>query len=466
VELTFTAEMPPIMHETLEDSRVSIASDDRVERLRRAYPWPDVKPERGESPKQAGWLGEGTERVLEQALSDKTHVVVELGAWLGLSSRYIADRAPNATVISIDHWRGNPEHHKQSELQSLLPVLFETYQSECWSYRDRLISLRMSTLDGLKTVAEHGIEPDIVYIDAEHSYEAVTAELELASELFPRARLMGDDFDWRGVREAVQNFARRHAMKVERSGSRGWALYERSNAPTNGDLSRLRSKWVALVPHVSAIEPGCEQGLRDLEHEGIRVVRRQGSSQIDVARSEMISESLHGGYESILFIDADIGFDAADAIRLFERPEPVVSGVYAKKGPREVASAFSDGVKQLTFGPDSPGLYPVKYAATGFLRIRSHVLITMIQRLKFPLCNTRWGKGFWPFFLPIVVPQADGWFHYLGEDWAFSHRLGLIGVTPLADTSFRLYHIGPFGYSWEDAGAEHPRYQTYNLAIS
>ena len=64
----------------------------------------------------------------------------------------------------------------------------------------------MSTLDGLRTVAQFGIEPDVIYIDAEHSYRAVTSELELAYELFPTARLVGDDFDWRGVRDAVDNF--------------------------------------------------------------------------------------------------------------------------------------------------------------------------------------------------------------------------------------------------------------------
>jgi hypothetical protein len=89
----------------------------------------------------------------------------------------------------------------------------------------------------------------------------------------------------------------------------------------------------------------------------------------------------------------------------------------------------------------------------------------MIERLQLPLCNTRWGRGVWPFFQPLVVPEEEGRFHYLGEDWAFGHRLAQIGVTPMADTSFRLNHFGPYGFSWEDAGAEQARYRTYNLQI-
>ncbi|MFO0954195.1 MAG: hypothetical protein U0835_24170 [Isosphaeraceae bacterium] len=179
----------------------------------------------------------------------------------------------------------------------------------------------------------------------------------------------------------------------------------------------------------------------------------------------MISDALHEGFESILFVDSDIGFDAADAIRLMERPEPVVSAVYAKKGPRELASVFADGTKNVLFGPEATSLYPLKYAATGFLRIRAEVLRKMIERLRMPLCNTQWGRGVWPFFMPCYVPAEEGRFHYLGEDWAFSHRLGLIGVTPMADTSIRLYHYGPYGYSWEEVGSERPRYQTYNLSL-
>ena len=104
----------------------------------------------------------------------------------------------------------------------------------------------------------------------------------------------------------------------------------------------------------------------------------------------LASEALHHGFESILFVDADIGFDPVDALRLLAHPEPVISGVYAKKGRRELASLFAPGIKEITFG-ESSGLYPLKYAATGFLRIRAEVLRRMIHELALPLCNKRWG---------------------------------------------------------------------------
>ena len=209
----------------------------------------------------------------------------------------------------------------------------------------------------------------------------------------------------------------------------------------------------------------CEQGLRRLEEGGITVIRRVGSSAIDVARNDLISTALHDGFESIMFINADIGFEPLDVFRLFARPEPVVCGVYAKKGRRGLASHFATGITEILFGPDAPGLYPALFAATGFLRIKTPVLRLMIAKLGLPICNTKWGRGVWPFFMPLIVPQAGGHLHYLGEDWAFSHRLEQIGVTPLADTSIRLWHWGRHPYGWEDAGSDPSRHRSYRFRL-
>jgi hypothetical protein len=87
----------------------------------------------------------------------------------------------------------------------------------------------------------------------------------------------------------------------------------------------------------------------------------------------------------------------------------------------------------------------------------------MIAELDLPLCNRDWGRGSWPFFLPLVVDRPTGNPHYLGEDWAFSHRLRQIGVTPLADASIRLWHHGRYAFGWEDAGTDRPRHSSYRF---
>ena len=226
-----------------------------------------------------------------------------------------------------------------------------------------------------------------------------------------------------------------------------------------------RSRALVLVPYYQTIERGCEGALRALEEGGVRVIRSEGCPQIDVARNMLASDALNRGADSILFIDADIGFDPIDALRLLARPEPVISGVYARKGRRSFASHFAPGVTEVILGANAPNPYPLQYAAAGFLRIKVEVLSRMIEEQRLPLCNSEWGRRDWPFFQPTIVTQADGKNHYLGEDWAFSHRLHQIGITPLADTSIRLWHFGTYPFGWEDAGGETTRRPVYRMKI-
>jgi Glycosyl transferases group 1 len=226
-----------------------------------------------------------------------------------------------------------------------------------------------------------------------------------------------------------------------------------------------RSRSVVLVPYFNTIERACEQSLRKLEEAGVTVVRSEGCPQIDVARNALASDALNRGAESIFFIDADLGFDPLDALRLLARPEPVISGVYTRKRRQAFASVFAPDITEVIFGANAPGPYPLQYAAGGFLRIKANVLVRMITELNLPTCNTAWGRRDWPFFQPLVASTPDGKHHYLGEDWAFSHRLHQIGITPQADTTVRLWHLGPYPYGWEDAGTETTRHSSYRIKI-
>lgn len=292
-----------------------------------------------------------------------------------------------------------------------------------------------------------------------------TRSLPTADEVAPWVeaiiRLWDDEAAYRDQCRRARSEARRWDPEVlEPQYVRFFQEVRPRKAPLISPLS-ARVKAVVLVPHLNGIEWECEQGLRRIEQAGISVVRRRGCSAIDVARNEMASEALHDGAEAILFIDADIGFDPDDALRLLARPEPVVAGIYAKKSRRDLASQFADDVAEAIFGAGAPGLYPLKYAAAGFLRIRTEALRRMIERLDLPLCNQKWGRGNWPFFQPMIVEDEGNGRHYLGEDWAFSHRLRQAGITPMADTSIRLWHYGHHPFGWEDAGTERPLYETF-----
>ena len=114
-----------------------------------------------------------------------------------------------------------------------------------------------------------------------------------------------------------------------------------------------RGPSFVLTPHLNGIEPECEKALQQLEQAGVRVVRRAGSSAIDVVRNEMLSDALHDGAESILFIDSDIGFEPKDApafagptgaggVGRLRQEEPARDGEYLR-GRREGSIVWAGG---------------------------------------------------------------------------------------------------------------------------
>lgn len=211
--------------------------------LKNRFPWPSVKPHLKTPEEHLGWCSPAAYELLKEELQKPTTLVLELGAWLGMSTRIIADLTPDAQVITVDHWQGSPEHHRRPEWAAMLPHLFETFMVLTWEYRDRVTPLKMTTLEGIQTVAALNLVPDLVFIDAEHSYEAVSNELGLCHQSFPTARLIGDDFDEPDVQRAVSDFAKRigASVRVVGTGWRAWSIDARRLPLTRSDQSDLTS---------------------------------------------------------------------------------------------------------------------------------------------------------------------------------------------------------------------------------
>jgi hypothetical protein len=151
-----------------------------------------------------GWLTPETAAALKQFFTQNTRIVVELGAWLGRSTRFIAESAPNSVVISVDHWEGSEEHHHDPVTRAMLPSLYDTFLSSCWEHRGKIVPVRLRTIEGLNLIAEVGIQPDLIYIDASHAYEDVRQDLLTAKRLFPTSVIVGDDWYNTEVSRAVR----------------------------------------------------------------------------------------------------------------------------------------------------------------------------------------------------------------------------------------------------------------------
>lgn len=161
--------------------------------------WPTSKPK--VVGHMHGWLAKGTQQMLTKHLSDDTKLVLELGAWLGKSTKHILLAAPNAHVLSVDLWdEALIRPWIQSRHPKLLPIVDrgvkKTYMVNLWEYQDRLTPLQMHSHKAIAEVARLNGRPDVVYLDTSHGYRDTLEEVTRITEAFPLAVIVGDDWEW------------------------------------------------------------------------------------------------------------------------------------------------------------------------------------------------------------------------------------------------------------------------------
>jgi hypothetical protein len=130
--------------------------------------------------------------------------IVELGAWKGRSSAFLVveayNKSPKIEVHIVDTWGGNPFDGSEdqstdaySKFISNMSLLARPYQA-----------YRMTTNEAVGFFKDESL--DAVFIDADHSYEAVKMDIE---NWMPKVRkggiLAGHDYNsaWPGVIKAV-----------------------------------------------------------------------------------------------------------------------------------------------------------------------------------------------------------------------------------------------------------------------
>jgi len=188
--------------------------------LAQKYPWPNRKPEVPED--LHGWCETPHRKMFEQILHPKMSLILELGSWLGKSTRLLLSMAPQAVVICVDHWLGSREHHENEEFSTKLPTLYETFLVNLWEDRNRVIPVRLTTIAALKEIHQCQVIPDLIYIDAGHAYRDVHADINTSLQLFPTSMICGDDWSWEEVRRAVTEIAEEHNKSIALSDQQCW----------------------------------------------------------------------------------------------------------------------------------------------------------------------------------------------------------------------------------------------------
>jgi len=148
------------------------------------------------------WLG-------EQAQT--RNVIVEVGSYLGRSTRALADNT-SGTVYAIDDWQG-PRDFIVPVAPDLKPIIHDWFLANMRATKGKVVDINLDHQhfgNGYRWPYE---KPDMVFIDGDHEYIAVKRDIDFWWNLLDEGGLIcGHDASWEGPATAV----------IEKFGDKYW----------------------------------------------------------------------------------------------------------------------------------------------------------------------------------------------------------------------------------------------------
>lgn len=183
-------------------------------------------------------------------------------------------------------------------------------------------------------------------------------------------------------------------------------------------------------------------------------------SLVPRARNVCAMRFLGSECSHMIFIDADIAFNAEDVYRMMSQDKEMLCGLYAKKTidtekmwefakscahPPNLKSLIQNSCK-LNVNGLSASSDTVNYAATGFMMIQKEALGEFIKKASVDVYKNDiraygFGEDCYDIFKCGVV---DG--RYLSEDYYFCKLWRDIGKQIHVDRTICLSHVGNFSY--------------------
>jgi GT2 family glycosyltransferase len=179
-----------------------------------------------------------------------------------------------------------------------------------------------------------------------------------------------------------------------------------------------------------------------------------GESLIQRGRNHIAQVALSGGYDKLLFIDADAGFTPDQFFRIVTSPHPLISGLCPLKiypislnylPYDDDEEFFTEGIRSIEGTKKlaekyKSNLVKVPFVGTAFMCISREVLMKLAESCDhyyYPNPANGESQSHWDLF---KVESIEGTF--LSEDWAFCHRARQAGYNVLIDTDVIITHTG------------------------
>lgn len=202
------------------------------------------------------------------------------------------------------------------------------------------------------------------------------------------------------------------------------------------------------------------------------IVKTHGNESL-IPRGRNLYVAMTLGFAQIthlLYVDADITFNAEAIVRMVQEDRDVTAGIYPKKGinwgkvrdyardhpdvdPTKLENVCSEYVLNMDGGnvPIQRGFIKIRYAGTGMLLIKRSVIEKMVEAYPetkyvndiqgYDLPELR--NNFYALFDCIIHPDSR---RYLSEDYLFCERWIKLGGEIWADLNAQLTHTGTYDF--------------------
>lgn len=188
---------------------------------------------------------------------------------------------------------------------------------------------------------------------------------------------------------------------------------------------------------------------------------RSNESLITRARNDLVATFLTTPATHLMFIDADINFNASDVFKMITADKDVITAAYPTKiidwekmsqgkntveDLRKNSVRYASGLASAVKTPD--GLYEVQDGATGFMLIKRNVIERMIKyypetRYMPEIFDDASQEGVEKYALFDTMIDNG---RYLSEDYTFCRRWQNMGGKIYVDPTIILDHVGTYTF--------------------
>ena len=160
-----------------------------------------------------GWM-EPMELMWLGIQASRCNRICEIGSWKGRSTRALVDNALG-TVLAVDTWAGSGGEDDLAKVDDPEKLFQEFLTNMAGVPEGKLTILKDTSLNAAKWCAENNTLFDMIFIDADHSYESVKADILAWFPLLSEGGIIcGHDYiySWPGVVKAVNEIFPDHVM--------------------------------------------------------------------------------------------------------------------------------------------------------------------------------------------------------------------------------------------------------------